>query len=439
MDKKIVDKGWAAMRQTLDREMPEKRRRRIVWWWLALLLLPVAGFGGWWWAEKNGLPKVPAPPNEPMAQRAEPSKVAPLSPPIDLPTTMTLDRERARLAVTKRTAASDSAAGKEKLSGEILRPSEPLASSASLNVELPSANASLSAAFPNSEASLAVFESFSALPILPQTVENQIEKSFSPWTLLLQGKSISVTKVKRKPWAFGVLAAVGTERFSAFNSLSLGGIADWKSGKKWGLRTGLAYNNYRSSEGTQIVALLNANDYVAAVNGAFEATDSSGNQVTEAYSSSVTPSSQVAVLVSALQRVEVSGLAFWQPTSKVRLYGGASLAYLVSLKSEANSYAGNYSLSLNGQSAEKAANALVSSEIRRWQSEAQVGLGWQVSKRFELGVFYRQPFSMSGTSAQSLRFDTNGVPQLDANAQGGVRATQRARAPRFNLQGVLFF
>jgi hypothetical protein len=442
MDKKIVDKGWVAMRQTLDREMPERRRRRIVWWWFGLLLIPVAGFGGWWWAEKNALPKTPAPPSEPMAQRVSPLKAAPSSP--DVPTTASATPDRARAdvaAAANARSASNFPTEKKPLCSAVLNPSESPATAASPNAELPSANAANPTIFVDSEARLAAFEPFSTLPILSQNLENQIEKSFSLWALLLQGKSISVTKVKRAPWAFGALAAVGTERFSALNSLSVGGVADWEARKKWGLRAGLAYNNYRASEGAQIVAVLDANDYAAAVNGNFEALDSLGNQVTEAYNISVTPSSQVAVPVSALHRVEVSMSAFWKPARQVRLYGGASVAYLAGLKSEANVYAGNYSLSLNEQSAAKAANELVSNEIRRWQTEAQVGLGWQVSKRFELGIFYRQPFSAGGKSAQSYSLDLNtaGSPSPNIDSEANERATRRGRVPWLNLQGVLFF
>ncbi len=60
-----VDRGWAAMKETLDREMPVERRRRAIWWWFpvgigALLLL------GWAIWSITPMTKSPAP--DPVAQ-----------------------------------------------------------------------------------------------------------------------------------------------------------------------------------------------------------------------------------------------------------------------------------------------------------------------------------------------------------------------------------
>lgn len=65
-----IDRGWAAMKETLDREMPVGRRRRAIWWWWpvgigALLLL------GWAVWSITPMAKTSAP--DPVAQSEEPT------------------------------------------------------------------------------------------------------------------------------------------------------------------------------------------------------------------------------------------------------------------------------------------------------------------------------------------------------------------------------
>ena len=63
-----IDQGWAAMKETLDREMPVERRRRAIWWWLpvgigALLLLG--------WAIWNMIPVTKSTGPDPVANSLE--------------------------------------------------------------------------------------------------------------------------------------------------------------------------------------------------------------------------------------------------------------------------------------------------------------------------------------------------------------------------------
>ncbi len=46
---RTTDKGWNAMQDLLDREMPTPaRRRRLLWWWVVLLLLPLTALVMWY-------------------------------------------------------------------------------------------------------------------------------------------------------------------------------------------------------------------------------------------------------------------------------------------------------------------------------------------------------------------------------------------------------
>jgi len=67
-----IDQGWAAMKETLDREMPVERRRRAIWWWFpvgigALLLLG--------WAVWTRTPAAKTNHPDPVAQTDDRSQV----------------------------------------------------------------------------------------------------------------------------------------------------------------------------------------------------------------------------------------------------------------------------------------------------------------------------------------------------------------------------
>jgi len=66
-----IDQGWAAMKETLDREMPVERRRKAIWWWFpvgigALLLLG--------WAVWRMTPVADTSAPDPVAHTTEPSQ-----------------------------------------------------------------------------------------------------------------------------------------------------------------------------------------------------------------------------------------------------------------------------------------------------------------------------------------------------------------------------
>lgn len=65
-----IDRGWAAMKDTLDREMPEGKRRMLIWWWLPLGLA-VAIL--WWWI---GFSQNPEPPDDPHQQASSPVAIS---------------------------------------------------------------------------------------------------------------------------------------------------------------------------------------------------------------------------------------------------------------------------------------------------------------------------------------------------------------------------
>ncbi len=70
---KYMDQGWAAMKETLDREMPVERRRRAIWWWFPVGIGALLILG---WALWNTTPATKSTPPKPIAKTAEQSTPA---------------------------------------------------------------------------------------------------------------------------------------------------------------------------------------------------------------------------------------------------------------------------------------------------------------------------------------------------------------------------
>ena len=75
--KDLENKGWEAMLQSLDREMPtQKKRRGLLWLWLPLSILALGG-GVWWVKTKTIQSETIILSSKPVAEQADFSKKVP--------------------------------------------------------------------------------------------------------------------------------------------------------------------------------------------------------------------------------------------------------------------------------------------------------------------------------------------------------------------------
>ena len=226
-----------------------------------------------------------------------------------------------------------------------------------------------------------------------------------------------------KHWSFGMTAGLASERFSKLNGFPAGAAVDWQFARKWGLRSGLQYAQYRLSDAERPVVTLDVNSYS-------EATDNyisfSGSPNNDPY---FDPS--VLVPVEQLKQLEMPVLAWWQPIRPLRIFGGFTTTYNLSAQASQQNYSNNQFYYANTKVAQDNLNELTSNTLSRWQMNWQVGAGIRIGRHFELDALYKQGFSKT-TSAQ---FDTD--PNSLYDQQWQPRSVGAAHY--FLLNGIWFF
>lgn len=448
MDQKTTDKGWAAMRQLLDREMPVKNQRRIIWWWLGLLLLPLAGYGGLKW-----LGSANSPTTYPEAASIAPIARMETDPKVQDARSTVPSSEK--LAVIESQETKNAGSFKARnfptfLKNQIQR-SNSENSRALLNHELADNN------HPGTTTSAGLSEAqnmqISALPgedkapllpldllsIAPQIIHFQANTQTPPRPITLLQPIKPIQKAPFKPWSIGATSAISTERFSAINGFSTGINVDWNFARKWGLRSGAFYNIHTPHAKYRPVASVGSDYYTSRVDGNVIILDSAtGNEVvnltgTNFYSDSLT--GNVFIPVSRLQRIEIPISVFWQAAKPLKIFAGASISRTLSAKADRQNYSGEYILQLTDQSAEDDASRLSSNELDNWSMDAMVGVGVKLSKMFELGFSAKMPFSdfKAFKSAYSENSFSSGL------TNDNVGYTRQRNTPVFSLYGTLFF
>jgi hypothetical protein len=447
MDQKSTDKGWASMRSLLDREMPEKRRRRFAWWWFCLLLLPIAGYGGWHFGgnstKKEAIPEqTTTQPASIVDAQANPIKpVAPISILAGTETPKTSEKS----SQAKSTATTSSPAFNTQTKPSRSRSFKPFSEQITekgFAASPPESQRPLATApIPVSENSVALASNYplDLLPITAQIVDNQVETAINtPKTYLTQ--TIQPTrKESYSKWAFGATTNIATERFKTINGFSTGATVDWKFARKWGLRSGLAYNIHSPQEESRPVASVQSNYYTDNVGGAVVILDIQTGVVVQGTSSSFyndSLSGNVLIPVNRLQRLEVPVTAFWQPVRPLKVIGGFSFTRTLVTQSDNQNYTQDYILKLVDQKAEDGASKLSSSELGHWSADAMFGLGLKLGRSFELGCSVKMPLNkFSGLSPKESRSNNAGFGSLGDE----VRSTRKQSGPVFSLSGTLFF
>lgn len=443
-DKKLADRGWAAMRATLDREMPaERRRRRFLWpWWLLLpALLAGGGAGAWFFAKKPGAQPSPAiTPETSMPVAAAPGAIRPPATK-EQPTPETTSSGPAKARNVLEKPATQTPAG---------RPA-PLTSPAPLPVETERAiPATVEAPKPRNETNR----------LEDEAIDPRIETpSISP--VLLPGLHIRLqpTAVKHpemtlqqipapgekhnrphpSPWSFGLTAGVNSRDASGLHGLTAGATADLSLGRKWGLRSGLVYGYERLPQSARIPVSAPAivqyevldqdtsegnfviiEDVVAPVNNPYQP-DSTG---------------QVVAYVTSVQRLELPLMLWWEPVHRWRLYGGGSLARTFHVKTGGHQFFVDQNQIINGQltDPQNRLNQLAAREVRAWQTTISGGIGFRPSKHFEFDLFAQNLPATGGQSTENTLSDPSSIP---VNAQ--ETASKSSRSWRFHCTATYFF
>lgn len=423
------------MRKLLDKEMPEKSRRRIFgWWWLGLLLLPIAGYGSWYWQHQKEITgknqEIAAQQQEHSNQQASNQNKNVAQPPVeDKPVIAT-----AKSGVTIYRPISASAWAQPNLSNGFSKLQAPHPTSAFLDE-----NAIQTTEYPltNVPRTLALQSIFIDLS---KVSSNQAEHFSAPATCAVEPTQ-PVEKNASRHWAFGAITAISSEQFNRINGFSTGVNVDWKFARKWGLRTGFAYNIHSPQTVHRPVASVTSDAYASNVDGGVVVVDIStgqelvGNGANPIHSDSL--GNSVLIPVRRLERLEIPVSVLWQPIRPLKLFSGFSLIRTLSTKADRENYSGNYVLRLNDHVAESEVSKLSSNELDKWSAYALFGAGFQAGKSFEIGLTAKLPFNpYSNTPKSNYDAPYGGTNSYLIATKGNTRSSD---APMFSLYGTLFF
>ena len=468
-DKKLADKGWQSMQELLDREMPaEQKRRPFVWWWFGLLLLPLAILGSRvWWQSDPGLPTEPAPAvlktERPVVQQViENQPVAPEKAPVrsDNRPGIQSAKNADKTSVAARQLPADSIPQQVSVAQAPIRSSSAsmqlpevqtnttTTSSPVENIAMANPSASETAAFLPDNATPANInhsdDADVATPLLPvalpfHAVETEQTRSLADtrtFAAIPGTNEASVKPLQTTPrWAFGLTSAVSTEQFSSLNSLSAGITTDWRFARKWGLRTSLLYTRYRPSASEQPVVAVDRVIYDKATGiytGSYAPPITGGNTSTadlqEGY---------VYIPLRKLHQMEMPVMAWWQPVRPLRLYSGVSVNYTFLGQSAKQNFVENAIVSLDTNKSQRDAGQVATDELKRWQMNYQLGLGWRLGRHVELSAFWCSPVRKIFTRQNDLLASYNSATEQFSDIS--TTNSQLPRSGRFILQGSWFF
>lgn len=417
------------MQKLLDKEMPEKPRRRFFgWWWFGLLLLPLAGYGSWYWQQQK-------------EQAKKSQAIARQTPAVDTGNKSGLDdyalsakspeitEQTPAIPVSRFLTTNDVQSRQVNTTTILDHFSGTTANINSTNTTNPPTN--------NPQA-LEIY----CLPAIIDAPTSNLPPALLPSpTAKSAALSKPVARSVSKTWAFGAITSIGSEQFNSINGFSTGLNIDWQFARKWGLRTGLAYNIHTPQTSHRPVASVASQDYASSVDGGVVVVDiSTGHELLYAGPNSVYGDSignSVLIPVRRLERLEVPISLYWQPVRTLKLFSGLSLIRTLSTKADRENYSGNYVLRLNDEVAEADVSKLSSSELDKWSAYALFGAGIQTGKSFELGLTAKLPFNPYSNTAKS---------EYDAPLAGNqsyliaTKGNNRlGNAPVFSLYGTLFF
>ncbi len=437
-DKSLANRGWDDMRKTLDREMPQKRkRRRFFWlWWLLPAALLTGGAAAYWQTTRPATSvEHPAKPSETAPKPTGPVAYAPASVPADRQITAAGSGfpamgPRVGANHTRQLAIRSGVRPPAQLPAQT--PMQPAATGSPDFSATPQNsfaekteiqfNTTATAQLPNWPPTL------SLLPVGPFPVEAK-EPVFPD--VQRANAAAAVARHRDSRWDFGLTAAANTNNFKGLNGGSLGFTTDLRLSRRWGLRSGVAYGYEKLPLASQ--AIVNAPAvYDTLANDGFVIVEDVIAPTTGSYTNYV--AAEVYTQVSAIHRLEMPVLVWWQPHRQWRLYGGGALAHTIHVETGRRTAAINYPEPYQNQISDpnNRLDYLANQRVRRWQTSLVAGAGFKPTWRFEFGMQAQfLPDGVAG-SKQSAQFDSGSYAQTPtSNGLGPLW--------RFHLNATLFF
>lgn len=405
----MADRGWAAMRRTLDREMPQKRKRRFLIW----IFLGVAAVAGilaqqrWRAAQLRTRPQPPEKTAAPIPRvAAAPSAGRPIA------------------SETIGSSASD-----PKNPAPARQPAAAAMPEAQVGTpELPVADppATESGAFsPSAPIAGAPVFFLPARELPDQVVSAQpVGSSFRP----AEAPPIyAVKKSGSRKLQSGMYAAARLNPMSGSLSPSAGVLADWRWSGKFGLRAGAGYQYERFPTANTPGILLSETVYSSFTgddrvlkNNAFSGVAVAGN---------------VLVPIASLHRLEIPLQVYWQAHPRWRAYAGVQWQYTFLASGDGSVVELDSSRVLTLPTGEN--NRLAAAQTRGWTRYLSLGLSHAFSKRMELALQYQSRPQIRTDN----RFDANPNALADQIAQYTRKSYDRQAAAirQFQLQAVWKF
>ena len=476
-DKKLANHGWRAMRRALDREMPEERRRRpVALLWIFALLVPAAGILGW-------LLFGPGIDTPATVSRQAPVASSPAPAPAE-------QNKQAANAADKYTRSAKSVAGNDnqayqlreitpekaehysvlglafqttapRFSGEPARESDlsnanpvsPRESGAVpvfepvMNNSGPDAS-SLNPAPENTLQDIALQNPAGPAeteqtpnPVIAAPIQNPISSALPASTeadtasiapFFMPVKPIDpLREAKKSDWSFGANAGVSSDTRGDYAGMGAGLSAEWQPLKKWGFRSGVGYQFRQLGAEERPVVSLTAISYVDVTGDKRIAAANNGFQSPSTNQGSTEPS-QVYIPIGRLHRVEVPVLAFWQPLSKLRVFGGVAIGNNLYVQAGNRTLNNNVVYTVPDGTSNKNLNREVSEQFRQWDTRLSIGVGFKPARHLELGMFFHKPIP-------SGRIETPAMDATPGNASVDFMESISGKSSGLNTNGLFNF
>ena len=359
----IADRGWADMRRTLDREMPQKRKRRIIFW-IFLCAAALAGAGLLARQNRHAPPHRPVPPAKPVAPGP---KVA------------------AAAAVGREAAAASARRAAPELKNPALH-RQPVAKitpeTAPAALELPKSAPGTSAAIearpqstPMAE-TLALFLPANELPAQVASVQPAALRSRRA-----EAPPIQLRKTPGiRPIRPAIYAAARLNPASGALSPSAGLLADWRWSGRFGLRAGVGYQYERFPRASAPGVLLSETAY-SSLTGDDRVLDNNS-----ALGTGGIVAGKVLIPIASLHRLELPLQVYWQAHLRWRAYAGVQWQYTFQAQGMGSVVELDTSRVLLLPIGDT--NRLAAAQTRGWAGYFSLGLSHAFSRRMELALQY---------------------------------------------------
>lgn len=482
-DKQSMEKGWEAMRDILDREMPQKNRRRVVGWWLTGILLPLlaAGIIGWgfYYAHtRKGQSRPPAPEafgeqppivrhfeagtsevdgsvpsaHDPMqgvahaasrsktqqynGSKAEPPHTHSEAPPRSSERPQQ-EREKRQPAYPENAAgipAQMASVGSQPSVAASVNTARDLRDTAFRSSALPGKETVSVQSFDFVTSDIAVLAAETVqVPVRLAEIPHLVSGSLSPLSLAPQRAPHSPAVSLKRPaalrrWQWGLSVEALRPSFSNVQGYGIGFVADRGFAKRLGMRTGLRYAHHEWSAtgtvaGKAYVSIPALDYYSKGYDLSVVYTNQSGSGFIQGVPTDSLSGRKVYMRLTQMQRLEVPVQMTWRPAKRMRLYVGGLLGWNLRVKGAYSQSAIPESLIPRANTANfntTAVQHLISDELPRFSVRVQSGLGWNITRRIEIIAGAHLPLSFFG-NAKEQDASVPGVSPVSVsnNADGG--------------------